>query len=117
VGVIPGGQSFQIPVPSQLTTVDSEGTGFNWTPSVRGGTTLIIAGGDNRGMGTGGSVLNTVSAGTNLDNSCLSGNSPSSTPGSPAGGSYPTNSAGAQTNGGGSSSNKCGFFFSSFSDI
>ena len=54
---------------------------------------MLIAG-DNRGNGTGGSILNVVSAGTNQDGSCLSNTSPSSTPGSPAGGSYPTGGGG-----------------------
>ncbi|PPQ69887.1 hypothetical protein CVT26_014150, partial [Gymnopilus dilepis] len=89
VGVIPGGQSFAIPQ-GQITTIQSEGTGFSWTPSVRAGTTLILVGGDNRGNGTGGSFFNVVSAGINNNGSCLSNSSPSSTPGSPAGGSYPT---------------------------
>jgi len=35
------------------------------------------------------------------DNSCLTGSSPSSTPGSPAGGAYPTSTSGAGTGGGG----------------
>ena len=95
MGVIPGGESFQIPVPAQLTTVPNQGIGFNWTPSVRGGTTLIIVAGDDRGPGTGGSVLNTVSFGPNPIGGCLSDSSPSSTPGNPAGGSYPTNLSGS----------------------
>lgn len=89
VGIIPGGQSFAISH-GDITTVQSLGTGFTWKPSLRSGTTLILAGGDDRGNGTAGSILNVVSAGTNMDSSCLSGTSPSSTPGSPAGGSYPT---------------------------
>ncbi|KAF9489241.1 hypothetical protein BDN71DRAFT_1512320 [Pleurotus eryngii] len=100
LGIIPGGQSFSVPQGS-LSNVPSQGTGFSWTPSVRAGTTLIIAGGDNRGAGSAGSSLNTVSAGINPNNDCLNGNSPSSTPGSPAGGSYPTNTSGAQVGGGG----------------
>lgn len=89
VGVIPGGQSFGIPN-ATLTTVAEQGVGFNWTPSVVGGTTLYIVAGDNRGAGAGGSALNTVGFGTNPDNSCLNSTSPSSTPGSPAGGTYAT---------------------------
>ncbi|KAL0960026.1 hypothetical protein HGRIS_011674 [Hohenbuehelia grisea] len=99
-GVIPGGQSFAVPN-STLSTVPNQGQGFNWTPSLRTGTTLILVGGDSRGAGTGGSVLNTVSAGINPDGSCLNDSSPSSTPGSPAGGSYPTSTNGAGTSGGG----------------
>ncbi|KAJ8506896.1 hypothetical protein ONZ45_g10646 [Pleurotus djamor] len=103
LGVIPGGQSFSIPQGS-ITNVPSQGTGFSWTPSIRAGTTLIIVGGDNRGAGTAGSSLNTVSAGINPSNECLNDNSPSSTPNSPAGGSYPTTTSGAGTSGGSSSS-------------
>lgn len=94
-GVIPGGQSFSIPVDSSnLTTVTNLGTGFSWQPNLRSGTTLILVAGDDRGNGTGGSILNVVSAGTNQDGSCLSNTSPSSTPGNPAGGSYPTGGGG-----------------------
>jgi hypothetical protein len=70
--------------------VASEGTGFTWEPSILAGTTLILVGGDNRGNGTGGSVTYQVGAGTAPDSSCLSNLSPSSTPGNPAGGAYPT---------------------------
>ena len=102
-GVIPGGQSFQIATPSaSLTNVTDEGTGFNWTPSVRGMTTLILVGGDNRGVGSGGSVAANVGYGTNQVNNCLSNNSPSSTPGSPAGGTYPTTSSSSSTSNSGS---------------
>lgn len=94
LGVIPGGQSFSIPE-GTLTNVSAEGTGFTWEPSLRGGTTLILVGGDARGNGTAGSSLNVVSSGINNIGSCLSGSSPSSTPGSPAGGSYPTSTTGA----------------------
>lgn len=90
-GLIPGGQSFDIPQ-GQITSVDSEGTGFSWTPSVRAGSTVIIVAGDNRGRGDGGSAPFIVGYG---DNSCLNDNSPSSTPGSPAGGSYPTSTSGS----------------------
>ncbi|GBE88599.1 hypothetical protein BKA93DRAFT_819466 [Sparassis latifolia] len=98
-GVIPGGQSFAIPEGS-LTTVANEGLGFSWTPSVRTGTTLLLLGGDNRGPGTGGSGFYIMSQGDS--NTCLNSTSPSSTPGSPAGGSYPTSTNGASTGGGGS---------------
>jgi len=89
-GLIPGGQSFDIPQ-GQITTVDSQGTGFSWTPSVRAGSTVIVVAGDNRRRGNGGSASFIVGYG---DNSCLNDNSPSSTPGSPAGGSYPTSTSG-----------------------
>lgn len=88
-GVIPGGESFSIPTGS-LTNVTGEGTGFSWVPSVRASTTLIIVAGDGRGLGNGGSVLFNVAAGLNPNSSCLTNTSPSSTAGSPAGGSYPT---------------------------
>ncbi|KAI6124564.1 hypothetical protein EDD16DRAFT_555924 [Pisolithus croceorrhizus] len=100
-GVIPGGQSFAVPAgtPSQVA---DEGTGFNWTASVRAGTTLILVAGDGRGLGTGGSGLYNVAAGLYPDSSCLTDTSPSSTAGPPAGGSYPTDISGDQTPGGGS---------------
>lgn len=102
LGVIPGGQSFTIQQ-SPLSNVPNEGTGFSWTPSIIGGTTVIIVAGDNRSPGNGGSFFNVVSPGTSPTSSCLNGMSPSSTPGSPAGGSYPTSSTGAGTGGGGGS--------------
>ncbi|KAF4583354.1 hypothetical protein EYR38_002104 [Pleurotus pulmonarius] len=76
-----GGESFVIPE-GPITSVPSQGTGFSWTPSVRTGTSLVIVGGDNRGVGSGGSLLNIVSAGTVPNDDCLSSNSPSSTPNS-----------------------------------
>jgi len=109
-GVIPGGQSFSIPI-GPITQVANEGTGFDWTPSVRAGTTLIIVAGDGRGLGTGGSGLYNVAAGLYPNNSCLTDSSPSSTAGPPAGGSYPTNASGDQTPGGG------GSVFSSFDPV
>ena len=85
---------------------------------VRAGTTVILTGGDDRGIGVCGSVTQNVqevrlffsflsaSLGgvlmqrhwqgiSGTDNSCLNATSPSSTPGSPAGGMYPTGSNGA----------------------
>jgi len=106
LGVIPGGQSFPIPE-DQITNVQSQGTGFTWIPSLRSGTTLIIVGGDSRGNGTAGSSLGTVSNGPFNNGTCLTNTSPSSTPGSPAGGSYPTSVSGG-TGGGASSSNNTG---------
>jgi hypothetical protein len=95
LGIIPGGNSFQIPV-SGLTSVPSQGFGFTWTPSVRGGTTLQLVGGDGRGTGSGGSTFFIVSSGVSPNNGCLNDQSPSSTPGSPAGGSYATSAPGQQ---------------------
>lgn len=97
-GVIPGGDSFSIPV-GTTTNVSNMGTGFNWTPTLRTGTTLIIVAGDNRGLGTGGSGLYSVSAGLYPNSSCVTSDSPSSTAGPPAGGTYPTNASGATTGG------------------
>lgn len=76
------------------------GRGFSWTPSVRGGTILMLGAGDNRGLGAGGSVTYSVAAGTFPSTSCLNDDSPSSTPGSPAGGSYPTSTNVADSSGG-----------------
>ncbi|KIK95558.1 hypothetical protein PAXRUDRAFT_11361 [Paxillus rubicundulus Ve08.2h10] len=101
-GVIPGGQSFSISV-GQVTQVSAQGSGFDWTPSVRAGSTLMIVAGDNRGLGTGGSEPYNVQAGLNPNNTCLTNNSPSSTAGPPAGGAYPTNASGDETSGGASS--------------
>ncbi|TFK46843.1 hypothetical protein OE88DRAFT_1648334 [Heliocybe sulcata] len=103
-GVIPGGESFSIPL-GALSDVVGTGRGFSWTPSIRGGTEVILTSGDNRGFGVGGSVVFTVSSGTTNDGSCLSNNSPSSTPGSPAGGSYPTSTSGAGVGGGADTGN------------
>lgn len=100
-GIIPGGQSFSIPE-SNFSTVSEEGYGFTWTPSLRIGTTVIITGGDDRGPGTAGSGLYIVSQGSTQD--CLTSDSPSSTPGSPAGGSYPTSTNGVGTDDGSTSS-------------
>ena len=95
-GVIPGGQSFSIPVGETSTKVGS-GVGFNWTPDVRIGTTFLLVGGDDRGLGVAGSNLFTIQQGAS---SCLNSTSPSSTAGSPAGGSYPTSTDGSGTSGG-----------------
>lgn len=92
--MIPGGQSFVIPEGS-LTTVAEEGLGFDWTPSVRAGTTVMVVAGDDRGPGTGGSSTYIVNYFSN--SSCLNDLSPSSTAGSPAGGSYPTTTSSADT--------------------
>ncbi|KAH7886857.1 hypothetical protein F5I97DRAFT_1807293 [Phlebopus sp. FC_14] len=106
-GVIPGGQSFSIPL-GKLTQVTGQGTGFDWIPSVREGSTLMLVAGDERGLGTAGSELYNVAAGLYPNSSCLTNNSPSSTAGPPAGGAYPTNSNGSGTGGGGSSSTDVG---------
>jgi len=97
-GVIPGGESFSIPV-GTITNATDMGTGFQWTPAVRAGATLIVVAGDDRGLGTGGSGLYSVSAGLYPNSSCITNTSPSSTAGPPAGGSYPTNASGGMTGG------------------
>lgn len=99
-GVIPGGQSFQLNQ-GTLTTVANEGLGFNWTVPVRVSTTVLLAGGDSRGIGSAGSIQQNVQQGeSTVNNTCLGSSSPSSTPGSPAGGAYPTGSNGVGTGGG-----------------
>lgn len=95
--MIPGGQSFSIPVND--VNANGQGTGFTWTPSVRIGTQVLIVGGDSRGIGSAGSNPFTIQLGNNTD--CLNDASPSSTPGTPAGGSYPTNTDGSGINAGG----------------
>ncbi|KAK0192881.1 hypothetical protein F5146DRAFT_1041852 [Armillaria mellea] len=107
LGVIPGGQSFTVPEAS-MTNVTSQGTGFSWTPSIRGGTTLLLVGGDDRGNGTAGSALFTVSSGISNNSTCLNSESPSSTPGTPAGGSYPTGTSGEGTGSNSSNGNNTG---------
>ncbi|KAI0312159.1 hypothetical protein OF83DRAFT_1067664 [Amylostereum chailletii] len=97
VGIIPGGQSFEIPV-TGVTNDASTGTGFSWTPDVRAGTSMLVAAGDDRGLGKGGSASYIINTGTN--ESCIVSDSPSSTPGSPAGGSYPTSTDGSLVGGG-----------------
>jgi hypothetical protein len=108
-GVIPGGNSFVIPE-SNVNTTTATGTGFSWNPSIRTQTVLYIVGNDDKGNGTGGSTVQTVSNNLQNDNSCLNSNSPSSTAGSPAGGSYPTStsSSGNSTSSTSSSSNNTG---------
>ncbi|KAM5533380.1 hypothetical protein V8D89_012930 [Ganoderma adspersum] len=103
-GVIPGGQSFSIPVGETSTKVGS-GVGFNWTPDVRISTTFLLVGGDDRGLGVAGSNLFTIQQGST---SCLNSTSPSSTAGSPAGGSYPTSTDGSGTSNGHSGSTNTG---------
>ncbi|KAI0631060.1 hypothetical protein C8Q77DRAFT_1074934 [Trametes polyzona] len=94
-GVIPGGKSFEVPQ-GPLTNVTGQGTGFSWTPSVPIGTTVLLVGGDDRGIGSAGSGSFTMQEGTTQ--SCINSSSPSSTPGSPAGGSYPTSTDGSGIN-------------------
>ncbi|KAH9171382.1 hypothetical protein EDB89DRAFT_2243560 [Lactarius sanguifluus] len=101
-GVIPGGNSFNIPQGSLSTNTDT-GTGFNWTVDITGGTNIFVVAGDDRGIGSGGSAPFTVAYSAN--SSCLSSNSPSSTAGSPAGGSYPTSTSSSPSGSSGGHSN------------
>ncbi|KAH9003378.1 hypothetical protein EDB86DRAFT_3217636 [Lactarius hatsudake] len=101
-GVIPGGNSFNIPQGSLSTNTDT-GTGFNWTVDITGGTNIFIVAGDDRGIGSGGSAPFTVAYSAN--SSCLSSSSPSSTAGSPAGGSYPTSTSSPSSGSSGGHSN------------
>jgi hypothetical protein len=93
-GVIPGGKSFAIPEGTLSGNVAGEvvnnetGIGFTWTVNIPSGTKVLLFGGDGRGMGTGGSAQRTIL--DSQDTSCLDSSSPSSTAGSPAGGSYAT---------------------------
>ena len=96
-GIVPGGTSFTIPQ-GALSTIDQAGTGFNWTVDIAGGTDILLVANDDRGIGSGGHVEYTIA--TSLNNSCLNNNSPSSTAGTPAGGSFPTSSE-PSSNGGG----------------
>jgi len=100
-GAIPGGTSFTVPQDS-LSTNNSTGTGFDWTVDITGGTNVLLIGNDGRGIGSGGSAPFTISYSGN--NNCLKSTSPSSTAGSPAGGSYPTSTSGSDTSSGGRSS-------------
>jgi hypothetical protein len=95
-GIIPGGNSFDIPQGS-LSTNNITGTGFSWTVDINGGTDILLIAGDERGIGSAGVAPFTVAFSAN--SSCMSGTSPSSTAGSPVGGSYPT-STGASSSGG-----------------
>ncbi|KAH9061117.1 hypothetical protein EDB87DRAFT_1612047 [Lactarius vividus] len=101
-GVIPGGNSFIIPQ-GPLSTNTVTGTGFSWTVDVTGGTNILIIGGDDRGIGSGGVAPFTVAFSVNT--SCLNSTSPSSTAGNPAGGSYPTSTSGSSNGGSGGHSN------------
>lgn len=103
-GVIPGGNSFRVPVSDTTTDPAQTGkTAVTWTPNVLPGVQLTIVAGDSRGVGTGGSGTEILQPG-NGTTSCVDSSSPSSTPGSPAGGTYPTNSAGDSTSPSGTSS-------------
>ena len=65
------------------TDVRHGGRGFEWTPSIRGNTTLLLVGSDSRGMGRAGWARFSVQPAS--DASCLGALGPSSTPGTPPG--------------------------------
>ncbi|EJD51188.1 hypothetical protein AURDEDRAFT_111821 [Auricularia subglabra TFB-10046 SS5] len=96
--VIPGGNSFAIDT-SAGKDIGSGQIGFQWTPDVPQFTDIILVAGDASGRGSGGStgIIN-IGGGTK---DCLTGTYPSSTPGTPAGGVYATNSNGGKSQGGG----------------
>jgi len=94
-GVIAGGESFIINV--------NANSGATFTPQIVPGVNVLVVVGDSRGFGSGGSAQQVIQPGNN-DKSCINGNSPSSTAGSPAGGSYPTSTDGSGTGGGGGNS-------------
>jgi hypothetical protein len=99
-GVIPGGQSFSVPVGTLTNAPGNAGVGFNWTPALLAGTTVLVVVGDQRGLGTGGSAQFVVSDGPN--SSCITSTSPTSTAGPSAGGIVTvTTSVGSGSTGGG----------------
>ncbi len=100
-GTIPGGTPFAIPQGS-LSSNNVTGTGFNWTVDIVGNTDVLLIGNDDNGIGSGGYAPVTIALSTN--GSCLNSNSPSSTPGNPAGGIYPTSTSASSSNGSGSHS-------------
>ena len=91
-GVIPWGESFNIPQGPLSTTIGA-GTGFNRTVDITVGTNFHVVGGDDRGIGSGGFEGYTVDYSSN--NSCLNSASPSSTPGIPVGSNFPTSTSGS----------------------
>jgi len=62
LSVVPDGAFRTIP-PGKIDTQPGLGTGFTWTPAVRARTNLIIIGGDNRRMGSGGFISTFVNPG------------------------------------------------------
>ncbi|KAG8829478.1 hypothetical protein FRC18_009297 [Serendipita sp. 400] len=93
MGLIPGGQTFSVPVPSGATSV-------NWSPiRVAAGSNVMLVVGDGRGRGTGGSAYLMEVQGGSGD--CLNDGSPvySETPEPYAGGQYATGSGGGTVTG------------------
>ena len=88
--LVPGGESITIPAPQGSSNV-------NWTTNVREGTDFLIAMGDSRGFGVGGSSeMFTVRSGSS---GCINSSSPSSTAAPAAGGIYATGSGGGTVTG------------------
>ncbi|KAG8907630.1 hypothetical protein FRB99_003092 [Tulasnella sp. 403] len=88
--LLPGGQSFPLPVPVS-------GTSFNWQVNMRQGTQFLLTAGDSRGFGTGGSTnIFTVQGG---GSGCINNLTPSSTAGPAAGGIYATGSGAGSVTG------------------
>ncbi|KAH6918205.1 hypothetical protein BKA70DRAFT_1087819, partial [Coprinopsis sp. MPI-PUGE-AT-0042] len=108
-GVIPGGNAFEIPQ-GPITDVPQFGRGFDWRCNLRTGTQVLLVAGDDRGIAVGGSLDTVVANPSNGDSSCLNDDSPSSTPGTPAGGVYPTGIGEnpGNSNGGGSGGSNVG---------
>ncbi|KAL5530698.1 hypothetical protein ACEPAF_6956 [Sanghuangporus sanghuang] len=80
LGLIPGGESFEI-----AHVTNNTSTSLQWTADLHSGTQIMFVAGDRDGLGTGGSsdVMN-ISEGN--DDSCINDTSPSSTSGPAAGG-------------------------------
>jgi hypothetical protein len=93
IGIIPGGQSFSIPVANNARSV-------TWSPiRVPAGTGVMLVAGDDRGLGTGGSAF--IMIVKNGSSGCLRAGDPvySSTPAPYAGGQYATGSGGGTVTG------------------
>ncbi|KZV95902.1 hypothetical protein EXIGLDRAFT_734385 [Exidia glandulosa HHB12029] len=103
IGVVPGGNSFNIDTSQGTKSSDGTQIGFNWTPDVPQFTDILLVAGDASGRGSGGSTGIINIGGGPKD--CLTGTYPTSTPGTPAGGVYATNASGGSTgsSGGGGS--------------
>ncbi|KIL62410.1 hypothetical protein M378DRAFT_165776 [Amanita muscaria Koide BX008] len=97
-GIIPGGVSFSILAESGITNTSDEGIGFSWLPRLSQGTQILIVGGDDRGLGAGGSAEFTTAHSD--DSSCVTAGSPSTTPGTVAGAVNTTSSMTAAIIGG-----------------
>lgn len=95
--MIPGGQCFSI-------KEEFSGNGFNCTVPVRAGTTVLLVGGDGRGIGSGGWEQMVIKPSNNQ--ACLDSSSPSSTPSPSSASSSPVGGASPTSSGGGGGSNK-----------